>query len=176
MLKKNKYVSSGGLAFSEHKDMEKLSRYAREGWELEGFAPFGYKLKKSKPQDVVYSYDYRPDADEEYFMIFTEAGWEHVTSSGDSLHIFKAPAGTVPIYSEEDSLIERYKQEKANCGKMALPLLIATILLFALSTFEMAAYFNIASFILGVISLCLLVFPGLPYLSYSVKLYKFKSK
>ena len=91
------------------------------------------------------------------------------------MHIFKAPAGTVPIYSEQESLIERYKREKANCGKMALPLLISTILLFALSGLEIGTFVKITSLVLGVISLCLLVFPGLPYLAYSVKLYRLNS-
>ena len=39
-MKTKKYVMSDGLAFSEEKDMEKLSALATEGWILDKFAPF----------------------------------------------------------------------------------------------------------------------------------------
>ena len=68
---KNKYVAIRGLAFSENSEMEKLSKYAREGWLLEDIVcGFFYKLRKGKPQNIVYSLDYQSNADEEYFSIF----------------------------------------------------------------------------------------------------------
>src|SRR5699024_1009621 len=83
-MKQKKYVSSGGLAFSEEKDMKKLSKYAKKGWILEGFAPFGYRLQKGEPATIQYSLDYQMDADEDYFAYFEAAGWSHVCSSGNS--------------------------------------------------------------------------------------------
>ena len=74
-----KYVMVGGLAFSEEKDMDKLKKYAKEGWMLEGIA-FGlfYKFKKDEPKDIDYNLDYQSEADEEYFSIFLDAGWMRV--------------------------------------------------------------------------------------------------
>ncbi|HZG73628.1 MAG TPA: DUF2812 domain-containing protein, partial [Chondromyces sp.] len=100
-----KYVSNNGLAFTEEKEMKKLADYAKQGWILEGFAGLGYKLKKSEPQNIVYSLDYQQEADQEYFSYFETAGWSHVCSAGKEIHIFSAPAGTEPIYSDRETTI-----------------------------------------------------------------------
>ncbi len=36
-MRKTKYFMSGGLAFSEDKDMEKLHRYSLKGWHVNDF-------------------------------------------------------------------------------------------------------------------------------------------
>ncbi|WP_341455854.1 hypothetical protein [Clostridium peptidivorans] len=44
---KNKYVMISGFATSEESDMEKLKKYASQGWILEDIiGGFFYKLKK----------------------------------------------------------------------------------------------------------------------------------
>ncbi|MDI3411344.1 hypothetical protein QKW52_18370 [Bacillus sonorensis] len=45
-MKQRKYIMSDGLAFSEEKDMKKLSDMASKGWVLDSFAFMGYRLKK----------------------------------------------------------------------------------------------------------------------------------
>ncbi|MPM60484.1 hypothetical protein SDC9_107335 [bioreactor metagenome] len=78
-----------GLAFSEESDMEKLKDYASQGWILEDIVGgFFYKLRKDRPQNIVYSLDYQLDADGEYFTIFKEAGWKLVLSINKQMHIF----------------------------------------------------------------------------------------
>lgn len=52
-------MMSEGLAFSEEKDMKKLSDMASKGWLLDSFAVMGYKLRKAEPRNVTYSLDYR---------------------------------------------------------------------------------------------------------------------
>ncbi|MPN33983.1 hypothetical protein SDC9_181475 [bioreactor metagenome] len=43
--------------------MEKLKKYASQGWILEGIiGGFFYKLKNDKPQDIIYSLDYQTEA------------------------------------------------------------------------------------------------------------------
>jgi hypothetical protein len=65
---KSKYVMISGLAFSEESDMEKLKNYASEGWILEKIVwGFWYKLRKDKPQNIIYNLDYQTEANEEYF-------------------------------------------------------------------------------------------------------------
>jgi hypothetical protein len=73
---KTKFVYNSGLAFSEEKEMKKLSKYARKGWLLESFAGFGfgYKLREGKPKNIDYSLDYQNGADEDYFEFFEAAG------------------------------------------------------------------------------------------------------
>jgi len=106
---KSKYVMISGLAFSEESDMERLKKYASQGWILEDIiGGFFYKLKKDKPQDIVYNLDYQTDANEEYLTIFKEAGWKLVVSVEKQMHIFSAQAGTKPIYSDCESEIDKY--------------------------------------------------------------------
>ena len=174
-MKKTKYVPSGGLAFTEEKDMQKLSQFAKKGWMVERFTNFGYKLVEGEPKDIEYSLDYQKGADEEYFLFFEEAGWSHVCSIGNEIHLFSAPAGTKPIYTDTQTTIEKYEREKKQMGKSALPFLISTIVFMYLSTIGWGVeLIGVVMWILGTLSLVFLVFPGLPYLAYQYKLMKLR--
>ncbi|NGY89474.1 DUF2812 domain-containing protein [Bacillus megaterium] len=72
------------------------------------------QIKKAEPQEIQYSMDFQPDADEEYFMYFEEAGWSHACSIGNEIHIFIASMKAKPIYSDKATTIERYEEKKAN--------------------------------------------------------------
>lgn len=176
-MKQTKYVSSGGTAFSENKDMRKLSNYAKKGWILESFAPFGYKLRKGECKNIAYSLDYRKQADDDYFAYFEATGWSHVCSLGNQVHVFSAPAGTDPIYSDKLTTIEKYETEKKKVGKVALPTMIITILLFFLGTVTsdwIPEFIRNVSIILGFVSLIVLVFTGLPYIGFHFKTSKLR--
>ena len=171
-MKDTKYIHSGGLAFSEEKDMKRLSHYAKKGWILEGFAPFGYRLKKGKPQNLIYNLDYQKEADEEYFSFFKAGNWTYVCSAGNEIHVFSAPEGTEPIYSDRATYIDKYEREMRQMGKYALPLLIVTVIFFLLSLIDFSPIAGKICLVLGTVTLIALVFPGLPYLSYKFKLYR----
>lgn len=177
-MKNTKYISSGGLAISEKKDMKRLSKYASKGWLLESFAPYGYKLRKGEPQNLVYSVDFQMNADEEYYMLFEDAGWMHVCSAGDGFHIFRAAIGTAPIYSDIDTLVDKYEREKKTMGKFALPLLIALIVFVLLGVASATEWLpdivGDISFFLSAATLVILVFPGMPYIAYRYKLNKLR--
>ena len=132
-MKQTKYINSGGLAFFENQDMRKLDEYAKEGWILESFTPFGYKLIKVKPENIKYSLDYQKKVDADYFSYFEAAGWTHVCSGGNQIHIFSAPEGTHPIYTEKVTMFEKYETARKSMGKVALPTLIITLILFLLT-------------------------------------------
>ncbi|MCM3770365.1 MULTISPECIES: DUF2812 domain-containing protein [Priestia] len=175
-MKKKKYIMSGGTAFAEKEDLQKLSDYAKKGWLLDRFAFLGYTLKKGTPQDLQYSLDFQENADDEYFMLFQEAGWQHVCSAGHAMHIFSAPEGTKPIYSDVETVIDRYKREKHSVGKAALSILAVMVFLLLFDVMSLYGWFPEAvgtiSDILLIISTVLLVFPGLPYFAYQRKLKK----
>lgn len=177
-MKNTKYISSGGLAFSEKKDMKRLSKYASKGWLLESFAPFGYKLRKGEPQNLVYSVDFQMNADEEYYLLFEDAGWTYVCSAGDGFHIFRATPGTAPIYTDTGTLIDKYEREKKTVGKLALPLLIALIVFVLFRVTSVVGWLpdivGDISFFLAIATLLLLVFPGMPYIAYLFKLNKLR--
>ena len=47
-MKQTKYITSGGLAFSEDNDMEKLRRYSLKGWHVSDFKFMGYTLERGE--------------------------------------------------------------------------------------------------------------------------------
>ena len=126
MSKNIKYVPSGGLLLSEEKDMEKLSKLAREGWILDSFEKLSYKLIKSEPEDIEYCVDYNEDKDDwnEYISLFENSDWEYVCSY-EGYHFFKAPKGTNPIYTDKETLSLKYEKQY----KLMKKSVIGTILL-----------------------------------------------
>ena len=177
-MKKSKYVGSNGLAFSEDLDMTMLSVYAKEGWILDKFGLFGYKLKKGNPQDIQYFLDYTNKVDEDYYSYFEAAGWRHVCSIGNNIHIFSAPEGKEPIYTDKITNIEKYDNQYRQLGKTALPSLIIFILFFSLSMMAKYSYIprNIGNIciVLMIISLVPLVFSGLPCISHYFRVKELK--
>lgn len=134
MSKDRKIVMSRGLAFKEDKDMQKLSDLAKEGWILDSFKYLSYYLKKSEPQDLIYCYDFNNDKEDlqSYFQIFEDSGWELVCSY-DSYHFFKAPSGTVPIYTDEYTRNLKYKKLYKLIEKSSKSMIILALVLGFLS-------------------------------------------
>ncbi|GAA0725269.1 hypothetical protein GCM10008905_20340 [Clostridium malenominatum] len=174
---KSKYVMISGFAFSEESDMEKLKNYARQGWILEDIVGgFFYKLKKDKPQDIVYSLDYQMEADEEYFTLFKEAGWDLVISIGNQMHIFSAPTGTKPIYSDSQSEIDKYTSIRNGTRRGTLYSLIIAVVLIGLLTLSVIFIRPIFLIILGllIIDMVVFVFNFMPYLMYNSRIRQIK--
>ncbi|MCI1944992.1 DUF2812 domain-containing protein [Clostridium luticellarii] len=169
-----KYVISNGLAFAEDEEMEMLSSYAKKGWILYKLDFFGYKLRKGEPKDLQYSLDYRRDPDKEYFSYFKEAGWSHVCSSGNSIHIFSAPLGTKPIYTDSCTEIEKYMQQYKSARKAAIPSSISCVIfliIVLLSRYDHIPYvYGIVFNILLIPVFVITVFSGLPCISYYLRI------
>ncbi|MCY9375944.1 DUF2812 domain-containing protein [Bacillus sp. T17B1] len=129
-MKQKKYMMSDGLAFSEEKDMKRLSDMAGKGWVLDSFAFMGYKLKKAEARKLIYSIDYHGVEEEslaEYIEMFEAAGWEHACSS-HGMHIFSAEPGTSPIYSDQSTMREKYKRSEKDVRNVACTLSFLTLL------------------------------------------------
>jgi hypothetical protein len=170
---KSKYVMISGFAFTEEGDMEKLKNYARQGWILEDIVGgFFYKLRKDKPQNIVYSLDYQSDTDGEYFTIFKEAGWELVISINNQMHIFLAQAGTKPIYSDSKSEIDKYTRVRNQTRRGTIYSLIIAIVLISLLVVSVIAIRPIFLIILGVlvIDIFIFIFNFMPYLAYNFRI------
>lgn len=111
-MRNSKYIMSGGLAFFEESDMERLREKSLRGWHIKKFSFLGYRLERGEPTDVIYTIDYHllnEEDQEEYFDMFKMAGWEHVCTEYN-MHIFKAPRGTKPIYSDSDTKKAKYSR------------------------------------------------------------------
>lgn len=174
---KSKYVMISGFAFSEESDMETLKDYASQGWILEAIiGGFFYKLKKDKPQDIVYTLDYQREVNEEYFNIFKEAGWKLVVSVENQMHIFSAQAGTKPIYSDCESEIDKYTSIKNRTEKgtiYSLTIAMALILLLVVSVKAIRPIFLIVVGLL-IIDIFVFVFNFMPYLAYNSRIKQIK--
>ncbi|MFA8438195.1 DUF2812 domain-containing protein [Pueribacillus sp. YX66] len=157
-MSQTKYITSGGLAFSENKDMEKLRKYSLKGWHVRDFKFMGYTLEKGVSSDYVYSVDYRSlkaEEEEEYFDFFSSAGWSHVASEAD-IHLFRANPGTKPIYTDHDTRIEKYKSSIDSIRKFAVPFVLMTILAWIgtmLSSGSLESVLLVVAVILSVIAL-----------------------
>ncbi|MEG0772071.1 DUF2812 domain-containing protein [Clostridium sp.] len=175
----SKYVMISGLAFSEENDMKKLNNYASKGWILEDIVGgLFYKLKKDKPQDIVYTLDYQTEATEEYFSIFEEAGWKLVISIEKQMHIFSAQAGTKPIYSDYESEIDKYTSMKNRTGKGTLYSAIVAIILMYLSNVSIKVARPMFLILLGlsIINIFVFTFNFMPYLAYNFRIKKIKKR
>lgn len=156
-MSRMKYIMSGGLAFSENKDMEKLRKYSLKGWHVREFKFMGYLLEKDESKDYIYNIDYRlleENEKEEYFNVFTTSGWFHVASEGD-VHLFRAKPGTRPIYTDNDTTIEKYENSSNLLNKLSLPLILLTIVAWigsALSTAALHTTLEVIAIVLTIIA------------------------
>src|SRR5690606_34538197 len=71
--------------------------------------------------------------EEEYFELFSSAGWTHVASDA-GFHLFRAVPGTIPIYSDRETSLEKYNNMNTFVNKLTIPLCIVTALIW-FSTF-----------------------------------------
>ena len=174
---KNKYVIIDGLAFAEENDMKKLSKYAKEGWVLDSIVGgFFYKLRKDTPQNIIYSLDYRDNADEEYYSIFKEAGWDLVVSVEKKINIFSAAAGTKPIYSDLDTEIEKYtivrkQTKKGMIYSLIIGILLAVSMIISKNTVKSICLILSGLFIIDII---VFIFNFMPYLAYNDRVKQLK--
>ncbi|MGE7623237.1 DUF2812 domain-containing protein [Viridibacillus sp. NPDC096237] len=148
-MTKTKYMMSGGLAFSEQKDMRKLQKKASKGWHLSSFATLGYTLEKKQPEEVQYSIDYRKldkGEQEEYFELFSIAGWTHVCSSYE-MHIFKASPNTKSIYSDVESNIDKLARLARPVNISTISVALIAILFWAIMTFTNSPFQQIGTWL-----------------------------
>lgn len=155
-MRQRKYISSGGLAFSEKEDMRKLAKQAAKGWHLQDFAFMGYQLVRAEPKQVQYMIDYRTldEAEEhEYLEMFEHAGWTRVCSSY-GMYIFEASTDVPPIYTDADTKQDKLKRSTSFIPKMALVTTILTIVSFMLNHVIDSRVITVICFLLFIISIC----------------------
>ncbi|AIC92747.1 DUF2812 domain-containing protein [Shouchella lehensis] len=154
-----KYITSGGLAFAEERDMEKLRRYSLKGWHVKSFAFMGYLLEKGQSDDYIYSVDYRTlkeEEREEYVDLLASSGWTLVSSNSD-IHLFRALPGTKPIYSDRETVVEKHQHLGNPLKWIALSLLVLTAITW--TGFSLSSGVPMISFAIAAISLSAITIP-----------------
>lgn len=124
---------SSGLAFAEEHDLQRLSMWAAEGWRLAKIEHMWMVLEQAPPEQAIFAIDYQEAPDPEYFEMCSAAGWHHVTSVEQQIHLFKAAPGTAAIFSPADSTT-KYQRAARMFAKPALwssaGLIVSLLLLF----------------------------------------------
>jgi hypothetical protein len=110
---------SSGLAFAEEHDLQRLSMWAAEGWRLAKIEHMWMVLEQAPPEQAIFAIDYQEAPDPEYFEMCSAAGWHHVTSVEQQIHLFKAAPGTAAIFSPADSTT-KYQRAARMFAKPAL--------------------------------------------------------
>ncbi|GAF11357.1 hypothetical protein JCM19046_2877 [Bacillus sp. JCM 19046] len=126
-----KHMMSGGLAFSEERDLKKLRQHSLKGWHVKDFRPGGYSLQKGESADYIYAFDYRllaTNERDEYLDLFTSAGWTPIASEA-GIHLFRALPGTNPIHSDQESMVEKHESISRFMTALAYPVILLTIAL-----------------------------------------------
>jgi len=161
----NKYLLNMGLAFDEDGVLKKMSKLAKQGWFLSKMSLLRYKFEKGEPKDLIYSMDYKDlkEDKEEYFELFDLSGWKCMCSYGP-YHFFSAPIGTVPIYTDKKSYLDKYKAPKSIYLK-TLKISIFTLLLAKIGYIFLGSRinnsgFNRILFLVGAVS-CIILLPSL---------------
>lgn len=174
---KYKYIIISGLASNEEEDMLKLRKYASKGWILDSISyGFFYKLKKDVPQDIIYTIDYQNNVTEDYYLIFKQAGWNHVTSIENKIHIFSAPKGTTSIYSDSETELNKYNKIRIKTKKGVIFSSIISILflLIIFPSILISKLLFITILLLFMVNIIILIFNLIPYLSYSDRIKQLK--
>ncbi|MCL2527378.1 MAG: DUF2812 domain-containing protein [Defluviitaleaceae bacterium] len=139
-MKKHRYKIGDGLYHSEGKDLKMLEDMAAQGYTLIKASRWGYyKFRAAKSEECAYSLDiaditHNAEEFNEYKEIFNAGGWEYVTGL-DEYHFFKAPKGTMPIYSDTASMVYKYEKMWKSCLWLIVPfgmLTIASVVLYVI--------------------------------------------
>jgi hypothetical protein len=103
-------------AWEDYKEEAWLGEMSHTGWHLKytGF-PTVYTFLRGDPLDYVYRLDFISSgkgSKNEYFQLFQDAGWEHISAMGGWQYFRKLPRpGEEPeIYTDNESKIEKYRR------------------------------------------------------------------
>lgn len=103
-----------GLACCADEDLQQLSTWAVQGWQLVEVRSMCVVLERTTPTQVVFAVDYQQHPDAEYFALCRMAGWRHVVSLSHSIHLFNAPIGTRSLFSAHDTTMVPRAQQRLN--------------------------------------------------------------
>lgn len=170
-----------GLAFAEEHDLQRLSTWAAEGWRLSRIRGMFMELEQAPPEQAVFAIDYQDKPDQEYFEMCAAAGWQHVTSIEQQIHLFKAPPGTPAIFSPADSTTKYQRAARmfakpalwGSVGFVVLLILMVRIVwpwLATQSDTTLVLAVTIGLGLLMTVIATISIFAGLPWIAYRLRL------
>lgn len=100
------------LANDIDKEEQWLTEMSAKGFHFFKYKWFCYYFEEDHSKSYIYQADFQA-ADDEYFELYKQAGWEHVHTEIEQYHYFRAPSdaiGDKRIYSDPASIKGMYKR------------------------------------------------------------------
>ncbi|MCR2822212.1 DUF2812 domain-containing protein [Lederbergia panacisoli] len=95
-----------------HKEEQWLTEMSQKGLHFTKYRLGMYYFEEEPNYSYVYQIDFR-DADDDYFQLYKDAGWDHVESFIQKFHYFRMPANQEnikKIYSDRESVKETFQR------------------------------------------------------------------
>ncbi|MUK89245.1 DUF2812 domain-containing protein [Ornithinibacillus sp. L9] len=118
------------LASNLEKEEQWLTEMSRKGLHLKKYRFCMYYFDENLNESYIYQTDFRPDAEEEYFQLYRDAGWQHVGNALNLFHYFRTEAdqsGIKKLYSDAESIKDSYKRMISFYITLFLLLLVSQI-------------------------------------------------
>jgi len=119
MAKNHKFILGSGIAISPEKDMALFKKMSEQGWHLNGTLLWWYRFHQGEPTDYDYASNMELKVTKEMLSIYKDSGWMPIIAV-DGFQIFRAKAGTTPIFSDRDSEIEALEETRHNMFKAGI--------------------------------------------------------
>jgi hypothetical protein len=148
-----------------------LSEMSKKGWHLSKMRSIFYCFEKGDPHDYKYSLNLEISITPEMLSFYEASGWTPIVAENGH-QIFRAESGTAPIFSDAESEIEVLNKNRHWSGKCALLFAALITICVILSSLIESIIFGI----LGLIVFVLFIFTFLPYIGFTLSLYKLKQK
>lgn len=100
------------LAYDMDKEAEWLTEMSAKGFHFFKFSWGFYSFEEDHNKSYIYQTDFQ-GADDEYFELYAETGWEHVQTAMESYHYFRADKNAIGdkrIYSDPVSVKGMYQR------------------------------------------------------------------
>ncbi|AQP54116.1 hypothetical protein CBF34_06130 [Vagococcus penaei] len=115
IIRNKKILYSKGIAYYPELEALRLKSELASGWQIEKLNCLGfYIFKKVLPQEQEFVIDFYSGAKKEaseYEELYAICGWQPVITYRHRYYIFSAPAGTSPVYTDEDTFTTRLSAE-----------------------------------------------------------------
>lgn len=143
------------LANDIDKEEEWLTEMSAKGFHFFKYSWGFYSFEEDHSKAYIYQTDFQ-GADDEYFDLYAQTGWEHVETAMESYHYFRADKNTIGdkrIYSDPASIKGMYQRMLLFYSTLFICILVAQVGL--LLSWELT-FFSILS--LGIVSFVVVLY------------------
>lgn len=163
-----KYRFSSGLAMAPERDLRMLADMSRQGWHLSQIEGIRYRFEQGEPADFIYALNFEVNPDADMLSFYQASGWTAIVSE-KGYQIFRAKAGTPPIFSDRESKDEVLHKSRRHAAKGAL---ISGLMLLLWGLVAPGRVPELLEIVVMVILMVAFVFTFLPFLGFSRSILK----